>query len=112
MSDLSLKRLEGIISSSMLPPKCGRLSAKDSSMDEILACLYLRLSRSIETYGFMTHENLILICDGVFNKFEVNIDYDRNRYPDSDVDQLKYIINCLNEIEQLQIKSVTALLVK
>ena len=102
--DLTLEKLEKIYEKNLSTK--GDNSSRGANKDEVLSCLYFRISRIIENRGFISFELLIDTCDTVFKSFELKIDYDRNKHPESTLNQFRYIVDTLNSMKQIKIKSI------
>ena len=89
--ELTAESLERIVGQKMGASLKGRYpSSTTENKDEILSCLYFRISRHMDEFK-LSHNDLISICDKVFNDFEVHINYDKEKHLNSTLDQFEHI---------------------
>ena len=105
--ELTVERLEEIIEKA-IGNGYGKISSTTLDREEVLSCLYARISRILDDNDTISHEGLISICDKTFKGFELHIRYDRNKYPDSTLRQFEYIVNQLLSMKRVKINSVAA----
>ena len=94
--NLTLESLEAIVASRLATMD---KAVRDTNKDEILSNLYLRISSAIEIDGHISHSSLISLCDRVFKRFNVKIEYIKNLHIVDTEEQFKHIVDRLYESE-------------
>ena len=105
MLDLTPENLEQIISMGIGKTVYRQTPKAIAYKDEVLSCLYFRISRILDNQDKIDHGLLITVCDNAFKQFELHIEYDKNKFPDSTLRQFRYIVNKLLSIKDLEIDS-------